>query len=98
MCTPQCSNLKGFAGTRDPTISISISIARLSIRTFVGIMSSLLAPKIGDGAQVPHHWSGMMLSTISSIAILLVVGVGVGMSSVSMASMGMRLCPPEYGV
>ena len=73
-------------------ISISIAIAWVSVRTLVGIMSSLFALETGDGAQVPHYWSRAMLSTISSIAVLgdVIVGMIIPISYMVMSSMGMH--------
>ena len=53
-----------------PRASIAISI--LGFRTFIGIMSSLLALKESDLAQVPlgwGRWVGAVLSVASSIPI-----------------------------
>ena len=53
-----------------PRASIAISIP--GFRTFIGIMSSLLALKASDLAQVPlgwGRWVGAVLSVASSIPI-----------------------------
>ena len=73
-----------------PRASIAISI--LGFRTFIGIMSILLALKTSDLAQVPFGWGrwvGVVLSVASSIPITILWATMVVQTTSSMGMLKM---------
>ena len=84
----------------------SIAISILRFRTFIGIMSSLLALETGNVAQIPLGWCsrvGMVLATASSIPVAILGATVVmqtcsivRMSSMVMASMVVGMSSQHY--